>query len=241
MALHISVISQEVGVLRLLATVLTLVGIAVTLLVGQTQAASAKQEKCRSTKQGIVFYQKATWKWEERLAINRTKPVLTRSQLAVHKGCKYLQRLAKGWQRHAAKLRGKYSTLRAPTSRLTTSQLYDNAQWEIAHGAIYGHGWGAVSSRLQELCYELVSRAFSPYGTSDWAVYIVRRESGCNPAAINYTYNDPGERATGLSQMIPNVHTWVDYQRVMYDLKYAIAVFVRLSDGGRSTGPWCLC
>jgi hypothetical protein len=84
----------------------------------------------------------------------------------------------------------------------------------------------------------MVDRAFRPYGTQAWAHYVVNRESGCNPAAINTTYSDPMQQATGLSQMIPAIHRWVDYGRVQRDMGYAVAVFVKLSDGGRSTGPW---
>lgn len=226
--------------MRLLATVLTATAVA-GLLAGQTHAASAKQEKCSKAKQGIEFYRGKTWVWQERLDTKKTRASLKGRQLQEHHGCAYLTWVSKLWQKRAEGLRHRFVTLHASPYSLSTDQLYERAQWEIAHGGIYSHAWGAVSPRLQEACYELVNREFSRFGTGSWAVRIVRRESGCNPAAVNYTYSDPGERATGLSQMIPNVHRWVDYGRVMRDMRYSIAVFIRLSDGGRSTGPWCLC
>jgi len=127
--------------------------------------------------------------------------------------------------------------------RMTNKQLVKESRSVIAHGGILGTGWGQVTPYLRRICQEMIDRAFAPYGSwaVSWARHIVRRESGCNPAAVNYTYSDPGERATGLSQMIPNVHTWVDYRRVVRDLWYAVRVFVRLSRGGHNPGPWCLC
>ena len=122
--------------------------------------------------------------------------------------------------------------------RMSYAQLERAANNAIRHGHVYSHRWGDASPWLKTLCYEMVERAFAPYGTQRWAVYIVNRESGCNPAAINTTYSDPCQRATGLSQMIPCVHRWVNYSRVQRDMGYAVAVFVKLSNGGRSTGPW---
>lgn len=124
------------------------------------------------------------------------------------------------------------------SDRMSYAQLERAANKAIRSGHVYSHRWGDVSPWLRTLCYEMVDRAFAPYGTQAWARMVVNRESGCNPAAINTTYSDPRQRATGLSQMIPAVHTWVDYDRVQRDMGYAIAVFIKLSDGGRSTGPW---
>ena len=122
--------------------------------------------------------------------------------------------------------------------RMSYAQLEKAANKAIRSGHVYSHRWGDASPWLKTLCYEMLDRAFAPYGTQSWAKYIVNRESGCNPAAINTTYSDPCQRATGLSQMIPCVHRWVNYQRVQRDMGYAVAVFVKLSRGGRSTGPW---
>lgn len=221
--------------MRLLATALTL---AAVLLVGQTSAASAKQEKCRSTKDAIEFYRGKTWVWESRLSQPKTPASLVGQRLRHNGDCKYMQWVYKLWEKRAEERRKQFIDLNQPAFKLSTEQLYVEAARQIASGGIYSHAYGAVSPRLREVCYELVNRAFRPYGTQDWAMYIVRRESGCNPAAINYTYSDPGERATGLSQMIPNVHRWVDYSRAMKDMRYSIQVFLKLSDGGRSTGPW---
>lgn len=130
-------------------------------------------------------------------------------------------------------------------SRLSDRDLYELADTAIRHGGIYSIGWGDASPIVRGACYEAVSRAFARYGTSSWARFIVNRESGCNPAAQNTTYAkcwrwSTCERATGISQMIPSIHDWVDYDRVQRDLRYAVQVFVRLSDGGRTTGPWSM-
>lgn len=222
--------------MRLLTTLLTLAIIAVAS--GHTQVASAKQQSCRSTKQGIEFYRGKTWQWQSKLETTRTEASLIGTRLYTHSGCAYLKWVSKLWQKRSKEQHAKYLSLSAPTGSLSTEQLYYDAQWEINHGGIYSHAYGAVSSRLKDVCYELVNRAFAPYGTQSWAYRVVNGESGCNPAAINYTYSNPGERATGLSQMIPNVHTWVNYPRAMRDMRYAIHVFIRLSRGGHSTGPW---
>lgn len=226
--------------MRLLATVLTLVALS---LVGQTQAASAKQESCKATKQGIEYYRGKTWTWERKLGLSLTQASasLQGNSLRKSNACDYLQWVWSLW-RDRAKQHGRNSrALSASTSSLSTAELYFAAQWEINHGGIYSHRHGAVSSRLKEVCYELINRAFAPYGTQRWASYVIRRESDCNPAAINYTWDGWENQANGLAQMIPKYHTWIDYDRVHRDMKYAIHVFVRLSRGGRSTGPWCLC
>lgn len=119
---------------------------------------------------------------------------------------------------------------------MTYSQLANAADQAIANGAIRSHRWGDATPWLTRLCYEMVRRAFAPYGTQDWAVYVVRRESGCNPGAINSSSG-----TTGIAQIHPRYHTWIDYSRVQRDMRYALATFLRLSRGGRNTGPWCLC
>ena len=85
--------------------------------------------------------------------------------------------------------------------RLTYDQLAKRADRAIHAGHVYSHRWGDASPWLKALCYEMVDRAFSPYGTQAWA----------------------------------------DFRRVQWDMRYAVATFVRLSRGGRNTGPWCLC
>jgi hypothetical protein len=121
---------------------------------------------------------------------------------------------------------------------LTTRQLYSEAKKAIANGAIHSMRWGDASPYLTRLCYEALERAFSPYGTEEWAEYVVRRESGCNPGAVNTTYSSWTQRAQCISQMIPAYHQWVDFRRCLRDLRYAVAVFVRLSRGGHNTQPW---
>lgn len=124
---------------------------------------------------------------------------------------------------------------------MSYNQLAKAANKAIANGAIYGTGHGQASRYLKSLCYEMIQRAFSPYGTQEWARHVIRRESDCNPAAINHTYRGWSNQANGLAQMIPKYHTWVNYSRVHRDMKYAVAVFLRLSKGGKNTQPWCLC
>ena len=120
--------------------------------------------------------------------------------------------------------------------RLSYDQLAKRADRAIHAGHVYSHRWGDASPWLKALCYEMVDRAFSPYGTQAWARMVVNRESGCNPAAINSSSG-----TTGIAQIHPAYHTWVDFHRVQWDMRYAVATFVRLSRGGRNTGPWCLC
>lgn len=124
--------------------------------------------------------------------------------------------------------------------QLTDGDLYGLASQEVARGGIYSIRWGGASPLLTGLCYEAVRRGFAPFGTQGWARYIVNRESGCNPGAVNTTYSAWSQRARGIAQLIPGIHTWVDYNRYGTDLRYAVWVFVRLSRGGSSTGPWSL-
>jgi hypothetical protein len=106
----------------------------------------------------------------------------------------------------------------------------------IHAGHVYSHRWGDASPWLKAICYEMVDRAFSPYGTHGWARHVVNRESGCNPAAINSSSG-----TTGIAQIHPGYHTWVDFRRVQWDMGYALKTFLRLSRNGQNTGPWCLC
>lgn len=120
--------------------------------------------------------------------------------------------------------------------RMSYRQLANAGDRAIDNGHVYSHRWGDASEYLKRICYEMVERAFAPYGTASWATAIVNRESGCNPGAINSSSG-----TTGIAQIHPGYHHWVDFQRVQRDMRYALATFVRLSRGGRNTGPWCLC
>ena len=105
----------------------------------------------------------------------------------------------------------------------------------------YSHRHGHCSPYLKKLSYELVERAFRPYGTQGWALYVVERESGFCPGAINTTWSEWEEQAKGLAQLIPKYHSpSIDYDRILSDPAYAVKVFVSLSHGGKRTGPWCL-
>lgn len=117
-------------------------------------------------------------------------------------------------------------------------QLAENAREEVRNGGTYSIRYGGCSERLKTLSRELVERAFRPYGTSQWALYIVGRESGFCPGAVNTTYSNPMQQAQCIAQMIPAYHTWVDYKRCKSDPAYSVQVFKELSDGGSKTGPW---
>lgn len=220
--------------MRLLATVLTVAAVAL-LLAGQTSAASAKQERCTSTKQGIEYYRIKTWNWQERLVMPKTRASLKGAQLAQHPGCGYLRWVAKLWQNRAEKLKTRFERLNGSIYGMSTTELYEVTEYEIAHGGIYSSRWGDASERLKEACYELVERAFAPYGASSWARYVVNRESGCNPGAVNSSSS-----TTGIAQFDPYSHRWVDYNRLKRDMRYAIWTFLRLSKNGSNTQPWCL-
>lgn len=131
-------------------------------------------------------------------------------------------------------------TASAGVNDMTYAQLDRAAKQEVKRGGIYSMRWGDASPWLKTLCYEMLERKFAPYGTQRWARYIVNRESGCNPGAVNTTYSSWRQRAQGLAQLIPAYHTWVNYSLMLRDIKYGIAVFLRLSKGGRSTGPWAM-
>jgi hypothetical protein len=126
------------------------------------------------------------------------------------------------------------STLR-PVDEIPYWFLGKVANKAIRQGHIYSSRWGDASPWLKRLCYEMVDRAFGPYGTAGWARSVVNRESGCNPGAINATSG-----TTGIAQIHPDYHRWVDYYRVKRDMRYAIRTFLRLSRNGSNTGPWVL-
>lgn len=121
---------------------------------------------------------------------------------------------------------------------MSDEQLADQARLEVRNGGTYSVRYGDCSERLKALSRELVDRAFAPYGTQSWAEYIVGRESGFCPGAVNTTYSSWSQQAQCLAQLIPAYHTWVDYDRCKSDPAYSAWVFVRLSRGGHSTGPW---
>lgn len=117
-------------------------------------------------------------------------------------------------------------------------QLAENARQEVKHGGTYSVRYGSCSGRLKILSRELVERAFRPYGTTQWALYIVGRESGFCPGAVNTTYSNWNQQAQCIAQLIPAYHTWVNYKKCKSDPAYSVQVFEHLSKGGRNTGPW---
>lgn len=221
--------------MRLLATVLTLAALFVS---GQTNAASAKQEKgsCKAVKSSVLFNREKTWNWQERLVVDKTRASLTAQQIRSHKACGYLRWVSELWQKRRSSSKERFSTYTKSPESMTAFQLYDTARYEIATGGIYSSRWGDASPRLKAVCYELINRAFAPFRTQSWARYVVNRESGCNPGAINSSSG-----TTGIAQIHPDYHKQFDYHRMKFDMRYAIASFVRMSNGGRYTGPWCLC
>lgn len=181
-----------------------------------------------------------TWLCQDSIGISRTRA--SASPWALPVSVPYRRWVVKLWKtRSASCVQQKALRATLDPSLLSNTELYQQSQREIARGGIYSYRWGDASPRLKSICYEMVRRAFAPYGTQEWARFIVNRESGCNPGAVNTTYSDPGQRATGIAQLIPDIHTWVDYGRYTHDMKYAVDVFLRLSHGGRTTGPWACC
>lgn len=210
------------------------------LAINVATAKGAQPNLKNRTSQAIV----ATWQCQRQLDVPTTRlpdrlspwfphnTSFRRAQL--NKWTARLQTCRERLHTRAAALRtGNYTIL-------NDTDLYALADQAIRHGGIYSVRWGDASPILKGLCYEAVRREFARYGTQQWATHIVNRESGCNPGAVNTTYSDPGERATCISQMIPNVHRWVDYDRCQRDLFYAVRVFVKLSKGGNATRPWSL-
>jgi hypothetical protein len=117
-------------------------------------------------------------------------------------------------------------------------QLADQARQEVRNGGTYSVRYGDCSERLKELSHELIERSFSRFGTVQWALYIVGRESGFCPGAVNTTYSSWTQQAQCIAQLIPAYHQWVDYKRCKSDPAYSVQVFLHLSDGGTKTGPW---
>lgn len=118
--------------------------------------------------------------------------------------------------------------------RLTDRQLTVAARQAVRNGGIRSTRWGDATPWLKRLSYELVDRGFRRFGTQRWALYIVHRESGFNPGAVNWSSG-----CAGLPQIHP-MHRWVNFKRLKADPAYAVRVFVRMSRGGRHTQPWAL-
>lgn len=185
-----------------------------------------------------------TWACQDTLRIPRTSASV--STWALPTSIPYRRWVAAKWDARRAScvhsLAVRNNALRSGRFDLLSDRdLYAAADAEIKRGGIYSERWGGASQTLTSLCYEAVRRQFSPFGTQEWARFIVNRESGCNPGAVNQTYSSWGQRARGIAQLIPAYHSWVDYARYESDLRYAVGVFVRLSHGGRSVGPWACC
>lgn len=124
--------------------------------------------------------------------------------------------------------------------RMSWKQLAHAARKEVKRGGIYSTRWGAASPWLRTLSKELIERAFLRVdGNVVWAQYIVFRESGYNPGAVNSM-----SRCTGLMQAAPMHWTvnggWIDKYRMIRDPAYAAKVFVKWSKGGAYTRPWAL-
>lgn len=67
----------------------------VLLLAGTGNASSkAPQVSCKERRKAIVFYRTATWKWEDRRYVARTKTAYAEQWVL---GCKYLRSVAKLW------------------------------------------------------------------------------------------------------------------------------------------------
>ena len=120
-------------------------------------------------------------------------------------------------------------------NRMSYAQLAKAGDRAIRSGHVYSSRWGDASAWLKSICYEMVERAFRPFGTQEWATFVVNRESGCNPGAINSSSG-----ANGIAQILQS-HTQFDHYRMRHDLGYAVAAFVRMSGGGRNTQPWRCC
>lgn len=230
---HVRVPEERNGIIRVL-TLTVIIALFFVAFVELTARAGGPNLKTR-TSEKIV----ATWKCERLLG---KQPSSARSPWVPHNQS-FRRAQLNLWTNNLAACR-KRLHLRADVlrtgqyHRLPDFDLYALSDQAIRHGGIYSVRWGDASPILKGLCYEAVRRTFARYGTEQWALRIVNRESGCNPGAVNTTYSDPRQRATCIAQMIPAVHTWVDYRRCQRDLRYAVQVFVSLSKGGRSTGPW---
>lgn len=132
------------------------------------------------------------------------------------------------------------STAGDRVSKMSWVTLAKEAKKVVRNGGCHSVRHRDASQYLMRLSYELVLRAFLPFGTERWALYIVDRESGFNPCAVNTTYSYWREQARCLMQAIPKYHAWVDYKRCNSDPAYAVRVFVRMSRGGHHVSPWYL-
>lgn len=225
---------------RLHASVLLVALVAVAALVVVTRADAAKPSKGSEIAALIV----QTWTCQSQLGVTRTPANPSPWALRRHSRG-FVVALENKWRfRRVAclkRLHARADALRTGRyDRLNDSDLYALADQAVAHGGIYSQRWGDASPILKSICYEAVRRSFARFGTERWAIYVVNRESGCNPGAVNTTYSSWSQRAQCIAQMIPAVHTWVDYGRCKRDLRYAVQVFVKLSNGGSSTGPWSM-
>lgn len=187
----------------------------------------------------IAEQQVALWRCQDQRAIPRTQA--SREPWALPRSSAYRSWVLNLWAQRRSKcitaLHARDQALReGRLYELTTRDLYALANVEVKRGGVYSQRWGDASPLLKSLCYEAVGRAFGP--NASWARYIVNRESGCNPGAVNTTYSSWSQRAQCIAQMIPAYHRWVDFNRCKTDLRYAVEIFVRLSRGGSSTGPW---
>lgn len=122
--------------------------------------------------------------------------------------------------------------------KLSYYQLKQEGIKVVRNGGTYSVRWGDCSPYLKRIVQEIIERVFSPHKTEEWADYIVYRESGYCPGAVNTKYSNPDQQAQCVAQMIPAYHEWVDYKKCKSDPAYSVRVFERLSKGGYSTGPW---
>jgi len=115
--------------------------------------------------------------------------------------------------------------------RLPQPALERAATRAAATGGIRSHRYGDATPWMRRLSRELVSRAFRG-DARRWALCVVGRESAFNPGAISRTDDH------GLAQINRPSHPWVNVRRLVVDPVYAVAVMVRMSEGGRYRRPW---
>jgi hypothetical protein len=124
--------------------------------------------------------------------------------------------------------------------RLPTAVIAKEAKKVVKNGGTYSVRHGDCSPYLKRLVYELVQRAF-PTWSRGWALYVVERESGFCPGAVNTIYSAWDQQAKGLAQWVPDTQPeWINYKRLVGDPWYAVRVFVVTSNHGKKQGPWCL-
>lgn len=128
--------------------------------------------------------------------------------------------------------------------KLPTKKLAKEAKKVVRNGGTYSVRHGDCKPYLKKVVYELVERGFSGHGSYalSQAKYIVDRESGFCPGAVNTRYSSWDQQAKGIAQWVPATQPgWIDYKRLMSDPWYAVRVFVVTSNGGKDFGPWCSC